>query len=131
MLRAGEQASKRCRSCSLCILVGSSPTLRCTTTARSSFMRGAGFGTARTCWSMTIMVPLMMRLPIDLHCQLAQDASKAHRSVNAEIVWRLEQGYLNARSGDSSSKVEQQTIAKESPRRAWRDPLACMDVACG
>jgi Arc-like DNA binding domain len=38
-------------------------------------------------------VPLMLRLPAELHRQLSKDAEKAGQSLNSEIVRRLEAPY--------------------------------------
>jgi hypothetical protein len=38
-------------------------------------------------------VPLMLRLPSDLHKRLAREADKAGRSLNQELVRRLEDSF--------------------------------------
>jgi hypothetical protein len=38
-------------------------------------------------------VPLMLRLPVELHRRLSRDAEKAGQSLNSEIVRRLEAPY--------------------------------------
>jgi len=39
------------------------------------------------------VIPLMLRLPVELHRQLQKDAEKAGQSLNSEIVRRLEAPY--------------------------------------
>ena len=44
-------------------------------------------------------VPLMLRLPAELHRQLQKDAEKAGQSLNSEIVRRLEAPYRESSLG--------------------------------
>lgn len=38
---------------------------------------------------MRDLVPLMLRLPAELHAQLKAAAARNERSLNAELIWRL------------------------------------------
>jgi hypothetical protein len=59
------------------------------------------------------IIPLMLRLPADLHRKLAQDAEKNDRSLNAEIVERL---MRPVRQEEESKKIE--LAAKEAATSA-------------
>jgi hypothetical protein len=56
--------------------------------------------------------PLMLRLPKSLHFLLARGAKKSDRSLNAEIVWRLELSFdLEGELAQARLRLEEQELA--------------------
>ena len=68
------------------------------------------------------IVPLMLRLPADLHRKLAQDAKKNDRSLNAEIV---EQLLRPIRQEEDKKRIEM--VAKEAATSALNQFLNRVD----
>jgi hypothetical protein len=60
-------------------------------------------------------VPLMLRLPVELHRRLQKDAVKAGQSLNSEIVRRLEAPYeasdWNSRTQATATRAAEIAIA--------------------
>jgi Arc-like DNA binding domain len=57
------------------------------------------------------LVPLMLRLPEDLRRRIEREANRNQRSLNAEVVRRLEQSFQSDESAQLVAKTVEATAA--------------------
>jgi Arc-like DNA binding domain len=64
------------------------------------------------------LIPLMVRLPADLHRTLAREAEKSGRSLNTEIIERLRRPFTQEDETRKFQSLAQQT-ATSTVEQAW------------
>jgi hypothetical protein len=69
------------------------------------------------------MVPLTLRLPEGLRAQIAAEADKAERSLNAEILWRLGQTLGEEWRRFIAGVEEKEKRSEEIVERIGQSPL--------